>query len=109
MEDMSMRMMLTAHIPHEPFNTLVRQNKAGEIIKRILDDIKPEAAYFTEQHGTRCAVLIVNVAEPSRVPSLAEPLFLSFNADCRFRIVMTPEDLGKAGLDDLGKKWRSSL
>ena len=27
-----MRMMLTASIPHEPFNTLVRENKAGQII-----------------------------------------------------------------------------
>jgi hypothetical protein len=101
-----MRMMLTASLPHEPFNTLVRENKAGQIIGKILDELKPEAVYFTEQHGTRCAVLIVDVAEPSRVPSIAEPFFLHFNADCRFRIVMSPADLGKAGLEELGKKWR---
>lgn len=101
-----MRMMLTASIPHEPFNTLVRENKAAQIIGKILDELKPEAVYFTEQHGTRCAVLIIDVTEPSRVPSFAEPFFLSFNADCRFRMVMTPADLGKAGLDDLAKKWR---
>lgn len=101
-----MRMMLTASLPHEPFNTLVRENKAGQIIGKILDELKPEAVYFTEQHGTRCAVLIVDVAEPSRVPSIAEPFFLHFNADCRFRIVMSPADLGRAGLEELGKKWR---
>ena len=101
-----MRMMLTASIPHEPFNTLVRQNKAGAIIGKILEELKPEATYFTEQDGTRCAVLIINVAEPSRVPTFAEPFFLNFNADCRLRIVMSPDDLGKAGLDELGKKWR---
>jgi hypothetical protein len=39
------------------------------------------------------------------VPSFAEPFFLNFNADCRFRIVMSPEDLGRAGLEELGKKW----
>ena len=101
-----MRMMLTASIPHEPFNSLVRENKAGQIIGRILDDLKPEAVYFTEQDGTRCAVLIIDVKDPSRVPTFAEPFFLNFNADCRFRIAMTPEDLGKAGLDELGRKWR---
>jgi len=101
-----MRMMMTANFPHEPFNTLVRENKAGQIIGRILEDLKPEAVYFTEQHGTRCAVLIINVTEPSRVPAFAEPFFLNFNADCRFRIVMSPEDLAKAGLDELGSKWR---
>ena len=101
-----MRMMMTASFPHEPFNTLVRENKAGQILGKILEELKPEAVYFTEQHGTRCAVLIIDVANASRVPSFAEPFFLQFNADCRFRIVMSPEDLAKAGLDDLGKKWR---
>ena len=101
-----MRMMLTASIPHEPFNTLVRENKAGPILGKILDELKPEAVYFTEQHGMRCAVLIIDLTEESRVPSFAEPFFLHFNADCRFRVVMTPADLGRAGLEDLGKKWR---
>ena len=49
-----MRMMLTALIPHEPFNTMVRENKAGALIGKILDELKPEAAYFTEQQGQRC-------------------------------------------------------
>ena len=101
-----MRMILTATIPHEPFNSLVRAGKAGQIVGKILEELKPEAVYFTEQDGTRGAVLIINVADPSRIPTFAEPFFLNFNADCRFRIAMTPEDLGKAGLDELGKKWR---
>jgi len=101
-----MRMMMTAEFPLEPFNTLVRENKVGPIVGKILDELKPEAVYFTEQHGHRCAVLIVDVAEPSRVPSIAEPFFLHFNAECRFRIVMSPADLGRAGLDDLGTKWK---
>ncbi|PYV08127.1 MAG: panthothenate synthetase [Acidobacteria bacterium] len=100
-----MRMLLTVTIPHEPFNTLVRQKKAGAILQRILGELKPEAAYFTEENGTRGAVLVIDVAEPSRVPFFAEPFFLSFNADCRFRLVMSPDELGKAGLDKLGEKW----
>jgi len=100
-----MRVMLTANLPHEPFNTLVRENKAGPILAKILEELKPEATYFMEQHGMRCAVLVVHVTDASRIPSFAEPFFLNFNADCRFRIVMSPEDLGKAGLDDLAKKW----
>ena len=100
-----MRMLLTVEIPHEPFNSLVRKGTAGEIINRILSDLKPEVAYFTEQDGKRGCVLVINVEEPSRVPSFAEPFFLAFNADCRFRIAMTPEDLAKAGLEQLGKKW----
>jgi hypothetical protein len=100
-----MRMLLTVTMPHEPFNTLVRKKKAGEILGRILQEIKPEAAYFTEQDGMRGAVLVIDVADPSRVPSIAEPFFLNFNADCRFRIVMNPDELGRAGLDAIADKW----
>jgi hypothetical protein len=45
------------------------------------------------------------VNDPSDVPALAEPFFLNFQADCKFRILMTPEDLQTAGLNELGKKW----
>ncbi len=100
-----MRMLLNVRMPNEPFNTLVRQGKIGAIMGRILDDIKPEAVYFTEQDGKRAGILIVDVKEPSRVPSIAEPFFLHFNADCHFQIVMSSEDLKKAGLEELGKKW----
>ena len=74
-------------------------------MQRILQEQKPEAAYFTEYEGHRGGILIVNLDNPSQVPSFAEPWFITFNADCEFRVVMTPEDLAKAGLDELGKKW----
>ena len=100
-----MRMLLSVTIPHEPFNTLVRQKKAGPILQRILEELKPEAAYFTERDGTRGGTFIIDVADPSRIPFYAEPFFLSFNADVRFHVVMSPQDLAKAGLDALGEKW----
>lgn len=43
-----MRMLLHAIFPNEPFNTLVRNGEAGGILKNIMDDLKPEAVYFTE-------------------------------------------------------------
>jgi len=100
-----MKMLLTVEIPHEPFNSLVKNGKAGPILKRILEAVKPEAAYFTEQDGTRCGIFLINVNNPSDVPGFAEPFFLNFQANCKFRIVMSPEDLQKAGLEELGKKW----
>ena len=100
-----MRMLLTADIPHEPFNSLVRAGTAGQILVQILDSLKPEAVYFTEQDGRRCAILVIEMKNASEVPRFAEPFFLKFNADCRFRIVMSPDDLSRAGLDGLGKQW----
>jgi hypothetical protein len=100
-----MRMMLSVTIPHEKFNAAVRDGSAGPKLNRILEATKPEAVYFTEQDGGRGAVLIVDMADPSKIPALAEPWFLTFNADVYFRVVMSPEDLKRGGLDDIAKKW----
>ena len=100
-----MRMLLKVKIPHEEFNQAVRDGTVGLKVRRILEDIKPEAVYFTEHNGQRGAILIVDLPDPSMVPAFAEPWFLSFNADVEFHIVMTPEDLRRAGLEELGKKW----
>jgi hypothetical protein len=98
-------MLLDVTFPHEPFNSLVRKGAAGKKIADVLDAIEPEAVYFTDQDGQRGAVMIVDLADPSKIPALAEPLFLTFNADAKLRIAMTPDDLKKSGLDSIGKKW----
>jgi hypothetical protein len=92
-------------MPHEPFNSAVRDGSAGEKLGRILKETGPEAVYFTERNGHRGAILIFDLVESSKIPSVCEPWFLTFNADVELRIVMTPEELGKAGLEQVGKKW----
>jgi len=74
-------------------------------MQSILEDAQPEVVYFTEQNGNRGAVMIVDVASPDRIPIFAEPWFLKFNADCEFRIAISPDDLQKARLEGLGQKW----
>lgn len=101
-----MRMLLNVKIPNEEFNKAVRDGSAGNKIRRILEGSKPEAVYFTEQNGQRGAILIVDLADTSQVPAFAEPWFLEFNAKVELRIVMSPDDLQKAGLEELGKKWQ---
>jgi len=100
-----MRILIQVRIPHEPFNSLVREGGAGTKIKSILEELKPEAVYFTEYNGQRGCILIADLKDSSEVPKYAEPFFLSFNADVEFHVVMTPEELGRAGLEALGKKW----
>jgi len=100
-----MRMLFTATFPLEPFNTEVRKGTVGQTINGILEDAKPEWVFFTEADGNRSVMMLLDLADPSRVAVLAEPWFLKFNAECRFRVVMSPEELKKAGLEDLGKKW----
>jgi hypothetical protein len=92
-------------LPIEPFNTYVKDGSVGAKMQKILGDAKPEAAYFTAVDGHRGGIIVVNLEDPSKIPSLAEPWFLTFHAHVEFHPVMTPEDLGRAGLEALGKKW----
>jgi hypothetical protein len=100
-----MRMLMNVKIPNTEFNTAVKNGSAGKIMNRIIEECAAEAVYFTEEQGCRACILVVNVDEPSKIPRLAEPWFLSFNAAVEFKIVMTPEDLRKSGLEELGRKW----
>jgi hypothetical protein len=92
-------------IPHRCFNDAVKDGSVGAKLNRILESIKPEAVYFTEQRGQRSAVLIVDLPDASKIPALAEPWFLAFEANVEMHPVMTPDDLKRAGLDALGKQW----
>ena len=100
-----MKMLVNVILPIEPFNSMVREGTAGELIGRVIDDIKPESIYFTELEGSRAAVMVVEVPNASDIPSIAEPWFLNFEAHCEFRIAMTPDDLMKANLAKLAEKW----
>ena len=100
-----MRMLMEVKFPTEPFNTYVKDGSIGAKMQKILGEIKPEAAYFTAVDGHRGGILVVNLEDPSKIPALAEPFFLVFNATVELHPAMTPEDLGRAGLEALGKKW----
>ena len=100
-----MRMLMTVTIPHHTFNAAVKDGTAAAKVGKILDAIKPEAAYFTDHHGHRSAFLVVDLPDPSKIPSLAEPWFLTFEADVQLHATMTPEDLKRSGIEAIGKQW----
>ena len=100
-----MRVLLKVMMAHEEFNAAIRNGSVGKKMQRILDEQKPEAAYWTEFDGKRTGLLVVELPDASKIPALAEPWFLTFKADVQIHPVMTNEDLAKAGLDALGKKW----
>jgi hypothetical protein len=43
-----MRMLIHVKMPHKEFNAYVKDGSIGQKVKRILDEIRPEAVYFTE-------------------------------------------------------------
>ena len=100
-----MRFIMHVVLPVERFNESLRDGTAAKKMGRILEDNKPEAAYFTAKDGKRGGYIIVNVANVADIPRLAEPWFLNFDATVEFLPAMLAEDLQKAGLDEIAKKW----
>lgn len=91
-----MRFLLKVNIPVEAGNAAAKAGKLGPIIETILADLKPEAAYFTDDNGQRTGFLFLDMQDASQIPAIAEPWFLSFNASIELHPVMVPQDLAKA-------------
>ena len=104
-EVFTMRMLMQIRLPNGSYNAAVRDGSAGPKTNAILAESRPEAVYFTEMNGQRTVVMIVELAKAAMIPTLAEPWFLSFDAEVAFHPVMSEEDLQAAGFDDLARKW----
>ena len=91
-----MRFLLKVNIPVETGNAAAKAGKLGTIIQSILEDLKPEAAYFTDNDGQRCGMIFLDMQDASQIPAIAEPWFQAFNASIELHPVMVPSDLAKA-------------
>jgi hypothetical protein len=90
-----MRFLLKVSFPVEAGNAAAKKD-GFKTIQKILEEQKPEAAYFIAEGGKRTGIFIVNMEDPSQIPALAEPWFLALNASVEFTPAMVPEDLQKA-------------
>ena len=102
-----MRTMLRVNMNTETANELARQGRLGATIQAILDDLKPEAAYFADDNGERTGFIFFDLTDASQIPAVAEPWFLTLNAKVSFRPVMNTDDLAKAipGIERAVKKF----
>ncbi len=76
-------------------------------LKSILDELKPEAAYFAEDNGERTGYTFFDMKESSQLPAICEPWFQSLNAKVTVRPAMTVQDLaaGAAGMERAAKPY----
>jgi hypothetical protein len=91
-----MRTMMRVSIPVEAGNAAIKSGRLQQAMQEILGRIRPEASYFTADHGLRTCYLFIDMKDQTDIPTLAEPFFLEFNASVEFMPVMNAEDLQKA-------------
>lgn len=95
-----MRVLLKASLDTEKSNEVIRSGKMPELMKEALDQIKPEAAYFTAENGDRTCYLVFDMQDSSQMPPIAEPFFMNLGAKIQYTPVMNVEEL-QTGLSHL--------
>ena len=100
-----MRTVLKFTVPVEVGNRTISDGTLPQTLESLLDDLKPEAAYFFAQDGERSGFIVFDMKEPSQIPLIAEPLFSALHAKVEFHPAMNVEDLKKA-LTEVEKKHR---
>jgi hypothetical protein len=102
-----MRVMIRFSFPADLGNEIVSSGKINQIFKSLLDDLKPEAAYFFPESGQRGGLFVVNMADSSDVAKMLEPIWLGIKADVTVTPVMNGEDLqkGLGGIGEIVKRY----
>lgn len=102
-----MRFLLKVTFPVETANKAAKEGRLGQIIASILEDLKPEAAYFLDEKGQRAGFIFFRINDSSEIPKVAEPWMLGLNASIEMKPVMSAEDLAKAApyIEGAAKKY----
>jgi len=90
-----MRFLVKAKLDVEAANALARKGTLGATIQSIVEDLKPEAAYFIADEGKRTAYLVVDMQDASQLPAIAEPWFLALKASIEAVPAMVAEAAAK--------------
>ena len=90
-----MRVMVKFNFPTQGGNDALKAGKIGIVLPRIMEDLKPEAAYFYSEKGQRGGHFIVNMTDSSQVLEIGERLWFGLGGDVEMVPVMNADDIQK--------------
>lgn len=90
-----MRTLLRVTCETAASNKAIVDGTLGRVMQSTMEKIQPEASYFLSNEGCRSGFMVFDLKDPSDIPSIAEPFFLSLNAKVEFSPVMNAEDMQK--------------
>ncbi|WP_436776122.1 hypothetical protein [Yinghuangia sp. YIM S09857] len=89
-----MRVLLTGRMDNDAANEAIANGTMPKLLQSLVEQIKPEAAYFTTTNGQRTCFFVFDMQDSSQMPSIGEKLF-SNGMSVAIRPVMNLEDLQK--------------
>lgn len=96
-----MRVLLNIEMDTASSNEQVRDGSIEKSIKKIMAQLKPEAAYFYPRGGNRGITLVVDAPDSASLIGLVEPFWLELNARVEAFPCLNAEEL-QEGLGRLG-------
>lgn len=95
-----MRVMVKFRFSAEVGNEIIRSGKIDKMMQGIMEDLKPEAAYFYPEEGDRAGLMVFDMTDSSQVAQTLERFWFGLKAKVELTPVMNGEDLQK-GLSDI--------
>jgi hypothetical protein len=98
-----MRMLLKAVLDTEAASEDIRSGAGAEAIDRMQEALQPEALYFFGEDGQRTVLAVFDLADPSQIPVVTEPLYQGAKAKVTLTPCMNLEDV-KKGMEDAARR-----
>jgi hypothetical protein len=98
-----MRMLLKAVLDTEAASEDIRSGAGGEAIARMQEVLQPEALYFFGEDGQRTVLAVFDLADPSQIPVVTEPLYQGAKAKITLTPCMNLEDV-KKGMEEAARR-----
>ena len=98
-----MRMLLKVVLDTEAANEVFRSGAAAEALDQIQEALQPEALYGFVEDGQRAFFAVFDLADPSQIPVISEPLYQRANVKLTLTPCMTLEDV-KKGAEEAARR-----
>ncbi len=102
-----MRFMVEFKIPTQYGNEIVRSGRIEKVVKKLLEEFKPDGMYFYPAEGLRAGCLFIQSDNPSICAAIGERMWFGLQAHIRVTPVMNFEDLGKGLAAEMPKIMES--
>ena len=98
-----MRMLLKAVLDTEAANEVFRSGAAAEALDQLQEALQPEALYSFVEDGQRAIIAVFDLADPSQIPAVTEPLYQGAKAKVTLTPCMNLEDV-KKGMEEAARR-----